>query len=436
VRFPRLPYTANNKTIKRVIEWGDLNRQAHVADNELTTSTNLSTEHHPFLAPRPSREAVYTLDGTGYALFAAPKLCWVDGTDFIYDDTDEGDVSASSKYMVDFNNAVYIMPDSEYYNYSTDTYGTWGSGTYPADGSVPDMDYMTVLDNRIWGCKTDDIYACALGDATGWTTNDGVSTDSFTVDTGTTGSFTGIVTFRESILLFKEDIVWKLFGDVPANFEYVRINNLGCLNHKSIWEVNGILFYLGRKGVYAYTGGNQPELISKKLNETYVSGIAGGDDRRYYISLYDGSGYKLYTFDTWYNIWRQEDTLQVKDFAYLDGYLYALANDNKIYKFNSGSETVTWTAITKEFTEKINNKKGHSQLNFRVDLEANSNLKVYVRVDNGSWTLKETYTTTDLQSFKVPLKIERADHFQIKVIGEGDGKVHQMTRKFYTGSDA
>lgn len=387
------------------------------------------TQEYPLLSPRPSRETEQSLEGTGHALFAAPKLCWVDGTGFIYDGTSEGTVTPSAKSMADLNGVVYIMPDAKKYDYIEDTFATWGSGTYPDSGSVPDMDFMTTLDNRIWGCKNDDIYACAFGDGTDWTTFDGVNTDAYAVDTGTSGDFTGIATYKGTIIIFKNNIMWKLFGDIPDDFQFVRVTDVGCLSNKSIVEVNNVLYFLGRRGIYAYAGG-VPELVSLDLDETYVSGVAGGDGRRYYISLYDGSEYKLYVYDTFSGLWMKEDDLQVTEFDYLEGSLYALAADDKIHKFNSGSETVSWEIVTSEITEEIDNKKGYSELSFRVDLEEDSEMTVYTRIDNGDFKSVKTYKTKDLQTFNVPLRIRKANHFQVKVSGTGDAKIHAMYRKF------
>lgn len=430
IRLPRLPYTANNRIKRQIIEWAGLNRRSKIADNQLSSTTNMCTDEYPLLSNRPSREVKYTLTNTGYALFAAPKLCWVDGTSFMYDSTSKGSVSAKEKVMADLNGTVYIMPDSKKYDYVDSKFESWGSGTYPEEGSVPAMDFMTTLDNRIWGCKGDNIYACALGNGDDWTTFDGVNTDAYAIDTGTSGNFTGIATYKGTIIIFKQDIMWKLFGDIPEDFQFIRVTDVGCLSNKSIVEVNNILYFLGRRGVYAYAGG-VPELISIDLEETYVSGVAGGDGRRYYISLYDGSKYKMYVYDTFTGLWMQEDDLQVTEFAYYGGYLYALTSDNKILKFNSGDETVSWEFVTAEITEEIDNKKGYSDLSFRVDLEKDSELTVYTRIDNGGFKSVKTYKTNDLQTFTVPLKIQNADHFQVKVSGKGNAKIHSMYRKFY-----
>lgn len=436
MRLPALLYNTNNKYKKSTIEWRGLNRKSLIGDDEFSSTKNLSSKHSPLISPRPSREAAYTLTA-GKALFAASKLAWVDNTSFYYNNVSKGTVTASAKSMVELSQRIVIFPDKVSYDTVGDTFTAFGSGTYPAAGSVPDIDYACVLDNRIWGVKDDNIYCSALGDFDDWTTfvnPDGTVNESgaWSVDTGTNGKYTGIVSFKGSVLAFKNDRVWKRFGDVPSDFQYVEISRLGCISNKSICEVNNILFWLSPQGVVAYTGG-APEVISENLNENYTSAVAGGDGRRYYISLYNGSTYALYVYDTWKGIWLQEDTLNVTEFAHLDGYLHALASDNKVWRFDSGTEAITSEAITKEYDESYTGKKGHSELRFRTDLKTGATMKVYVRVDNGSFTLVKSYSATDLNSFIVPLKIQNADHFQLKLVMTGEFKIYQVERKFYIG---
>jgi hypothetical protein len=227
--------------------------------------------------------------------------------------------------------------------------------------------------------------------------------------------------------------MFRLYGDIPENFAWQRISNIGCLNNKSIWEVNEYLYFLGTQGVYRY-GAGTPELISYNLNETYTSGVAGGDNRYYYISLYNSSEYNLYVYDTWTKLWMMEDNSNITDYAFLNGYLYAIASDNKIYIYNLGSETVTMTLYSKFYTEDTTRKKGHTQLDFRVDLESGTTLAVYVKYDNAASTLVETYTTADFSTFHVPLLIKRCDHFQVSMTMVGRGKIYAMERTFYLGS--
>jgi hypothetical protein len=443
MRMPNLPFAKDAKVKKSTITWAGLDRRSLIAENSFSDTTNLSTKNFPLISPRDPREAAYTLTA-GWALFASSKLVWVDGTSFLYDGVSKGTVTASAKSMVELSQRIVIFPDKKSYDTVGNTFAAFGSGNWYATpipaGSVPDIQYACTLDNRIWGVDNKDNICCtALGDFDDWTSflnPDGSVNDAgaWSVDTGTNGGFTGIVSYKGYNLVFKLDRVFRRFGEVPSNFQYVEISRLGCVSHKSIWEVNGILFWLSPQGVVAFTGG-VPEIIGEELNDSYVSAVAGGDDRRYYISLYDGSAYKLYVYDTWKKEWLQEDNLSVRDFAYFGGSLYALAADNKVWKFNSGSEVVSSSFTTKEYTEEIGNKKGYSDLLFRVDLEAGSSMNVYTKIDNGSFSLVKSYSASDLTTVKIPLKITDADHFTIKCAMTGEYRIYQTQRDFNVEGD-
>jgi hypothetical protein len=138
-------------------------------------------------------------------------------------------------------------------------------------------------------------------------------------------------------------------------------------------------------------------------------------------------------YDTWYRFWLQEDNSQIKEYAYLDGYLYALASDNKIYKYNSGTERVYMELITKNFNDNVTEKKKTNQLNFTVDLEASSLFLVYKRIDEGLWVKIKDFSSTEFSSFYVPIKIDRVNNFQIKMVMIGDGKLYQTERMLHIG---
>lgn len=312
---------------------------------------------------------------------------------------------------------------------------------YPTKTAIPTISYACTWNNRVWGVHGDNIYACRQGNIDDWTTinADSVATDAWTVDTGSGGDFTGIASYNNYVYAFKKTGIWKIFGHKASNFECINITDIGCISSKSIVEVNEALFFLGSKGIYRYTGG-QPELISYDLNATYTSGVAGGDGRRYYISLYNGSTYDLFVYDTWTNVWVQEDDSNITEFAYQypaatpNGYLTVLKSDNHIYLYDVGSETVTMTVITKEWTENSFNKKAVTELNIRADLETSTTLTVSTRIDNGSWVIvKNAYATADHNSFRIPIAVNRADHFQVKFVMVGEGKIYGLERVMTIG---
>ena len=62
--------------------------------------------------------------------------------------------------------------------------------------SVPDMDFITESENRIWGCSSanHEVYACKLGDPKNWNSFLGIASDSYALTIGSSGDFTGCTT--------------------------------------------------------------------------------------------------------------------------------------------------------------------------------------------------------------------------------------------------
>lgn len=593
ILFPKIPITKTN-TKRSIIQFKGLNRNAFVADGQLTSALNMSTDKLPVLSVRKPRNLIQTLT-TGNAMFTANSLlCWVDGTSFYYNGVLKGTVTSSSKSMVDFNGKVLIFPDAKYYDYVNDVFGTInnsytsGAGQISfknkslniADGSkvtfthntitisdgsnwpsefvagavieitgcvqfqgnnkfvkitavnsttqlqfanntftagselassvvtfahcgivttgldftgfsegdyiqvtgctakvenntyaeirgvaakilsfdpskfvaasesgaitvkIPfptnGIDYATVWNNRVWGVKKSEIFCTKLGAYNNWMQYSGPegvdnAIYAWAADTGSAGDFTGICTYGNHVICVKEDLIFEIYGTEPSNFRYVEVSKIGCISNKSIVEINGILYFLGRHGVYIYSGGI-PRLISQDLNETYTNGIAGSDGRKYFLSLYNGTGWKLYVYDTQNNEWMQEDTTQAKDYIVLDGELYALHSDHKIYKYKSGTESISWEAVFDIDSGYTSDKKYIKELFFRVEIESGGSLSVYDKVDNGSFTLQKTYSDSGLTSFFVALIPKRCDHYQIKLAGTKNCDIYMLEKVVMLGS--
>lgn len=313
------------------------------------------------------------------------------------------------------------------------------TGAITIKREIPDIDFIAEHENRVWGIKGNNIYASKLGDFKNWNVFDQLSTDSFATSVGSEGDFTGILKSPNHLAFAKEKCLHKLFGNKPSNFEVgkaIPCAGVQAGSHKSICNVNGTIYYKSNVGIVGYSGG-LPTIESVKFgSKKYVSAVAGSDDRKYYCCLFDGSTYSLFVMDTWQgNRWDIEDIINITDFTFMDKDMYALCADGKLYKFNSGTETVEWEAITGLLYETISEKQGNSKVNVLADLEDGSSLSLYVRKDNSDWEFVETFTSSGLQPFLGVIKIDRAHHFQIKFVARGKGKVYALEREFYYGSE-
>lgn len=426
----RLPTLLQNKSkIKTdIIQWNGINKLPVIGNGQLLSMTNLSAEFLPCLVPRPPRSVTNTLT-SGHALSTANgKLCWVDGTNFVYDGTARGTVTASSKSMCDFNGKVIIAPDKKYYDYCTNEFGDIAT--------MPDIDFVTVFNNRIIGVKGSDFYISALGQYNVWNKYVGETTDSWTTDVAEEGDFTGLLGLQTPnyVICSKSNYLYELYGNKPSNFDLKKIAEVGCIDSKSMVSINNVAYFLSAKGIIRYSG-DACEIISEVLQEKYISGVAGTDGRRYYISLYNGTEYNLYVYDTENKTWFREDNLSVTEFVELDNALYALAN-NSVYKFNSGSELINFEAITDRFTEQYNGAKIHSEFNLMVETKGYSAVKIYYSIDGAEWIWADSIISNGYKSYRSTIKPKRGNYIQLKFTGFGDIKIYQFTRRMTIGSTA
>lgn len=130
---------------------------------------------------------------------------------------------------------------------------------------MPDMDFITECNNRLWGCSSEnhEIYCCALGDPTNWRTYQGLSTDSWAATVGGDGEFTGAATHMGTVMFFKQNEIIKIYGDKPANFQIVTQKARGVQKNcaKSLCTMDENLYYLSEGRMVRYSGA-WPEDVS------------------------------------------------------------------------------------------------------------------------------------------------------------------------------
>ncbi|NLB80940.1 MAG: hypothetical protein GX800_04875 [Clostridiaceae bacterium] len=303
--------------------------------------------------------------------------------------------------------------------------GSEGSG-YPATGTIPVIQYATVDNNRIFAAQGNNIYASSQGEYDDWT--DFVDTydnpnplGSYAEELDTPQDITGIIKYRGNVVIFKPDLVYESYGNKPP-YRIIEVAKTGCIDGRSVVEVNSVLYWLGRKGIYAYTGG-QPTIISEQLDKTFESGVAGTDGRKYYISAYDGEKWTLYVYDTFTGLWHIEDDTQFIGFAMAGGEMYGLAKSGSLYKFNSGTERVKWEFETQAYTFGIPNTKTLSKIYVRVQMAPYTDLDVYIKKDNSDFERRATYHANEYTVFDFKAKVKKFDSLTLKFKGIGDVRI-------------
>ena len=316
------------------------------------------------------------------------------------------------------------------------------TGTITFAREVPDMDFICESENRLWGCSREEqtIYASALGDPSNFNVFEGLSTDSYALAVGTDGDFTGCCKLSSSVLFWKENVLHKMLGSYPAEYQLYQYTveglRSGC--HKSMQVINEVLFYVGLHGVYAYSG-NAPSLISANFGEREISEAAGGNDGdSYYLSGVDQDGvWHLLVYETRNSLWVHEDNLECIDFARLGRELYFLDADGDVWQAATGDDDpdIQWLAQYTPFYETIEGRKTYSKLLLRLELPKGSYLVLSVRTDGGPWRQIGQIVGSNVDVTRVRVPVNRCDKFELKMEGKGPCTVLSFLRELSVGSE-
>ena len=88
---------------------------------------------------------------------------------------------------------------------------------------VPDLDYITECDNRVWGCSSREnvIYACKLGDFRNWNSFAGLSTDSYAAAREAVHPLQVLQQVQEDNIFVTEEQWERINGKAVVNTETV-----------------------------------------------------------------------------------------------------------------------------------------------------------------------------------------------------------------------
>lgn len=328
---------------------------------------------------------------------------------------------------------------------------TQENGTVTVARKMPDMDFVTEAENRLWGCKygvvdgetLNEIYCCALGDFKNWRQYLGLSTDSYTASVGTDGPWTGAVTYLGYPLFFKENVMHKVYISSTGAHRIVDTTCRGVQkgSHKSLVVVNERLYYKGTTDVCVYDG-SLPQSVSEQFGaEKYFDASAGFLGDKYYISMRDKRNeWHMMVYDTLRGFWHREDNTHAVHFARYNGDLFYILEQGTLMCVNASEGTeekeVRWSADTGMMGYTTIEQKYVSRFNIRMKLPIGSSMDVYIQYDSdGIWHYSGHIEGTGTNTFTLPIRPRRCDHFQIRIAGRGEVRIYSISRNFETGSD-
>ena len=326
-------------------------------------------------------------------------------------------------------------------------------GIVSVSRKMPLMDFVIENDNRLWGCRygidssgevVNRLYSCKTGDFKNWDCYMGISTDSYYVNLGSDGQFTGAITHAGYPLFFKENLVHKVYGQIPANFQVqstaCRGVQKGCSGSLAI--VNEILYYKSRHAICAYDG-SLPTEMSAALGETqYMNATAAAHGNKYYISMQEtlSGAWVFFVYDTAKGLWHKEDGLQARFLCSCRDELYCAIPDGKIITMLGSGEPyeqyVDWMAETGIINASSPERKYLKRLSIRMVLEPGSSVTILAQYDScGVWESLGHMTGSDLRSFTLPVRPRRCDHLRLRIEGTGKAMIFAITKSLSDGSD-
>ena len=325
-------------------------------------------------------------------------------------------------------------------------------GAVTPERRMPNMDFIVESENRLWGCRyglnrngetVNEIYASKLGDFKNWSCYMGLSTDSYAASCGTDGAFTGATAYMGNPVFFKETCLHKVYGNYPANFQ---IQTTACRgvqkgSYRSLAVVNEVLYYKAGTAVCAYDGSIPTEISYCLGAEQYKEAVGGALGNKYYISMLDSSGKAhLFVWDTAKKLWHREDGFRAARMESLGGTLYAMEDGTgKIWDMTrsvgSPEDKVKWSVETGEIGLEMPDMKYLARMIIRMSLEAGTEVRIYARYDfSQDWEPLFAVRSTRLRSFDIPVRAKRCDYMQLRIEGDGPGKIYSITKTIQQGS--
>lgn len=361
---------------------------------------------------------------------------------------DEGDGKYSTNtYIVDKTDDSITIPGI--FKESTNTFSEM---SLTIERKVPEMEFITECNNRLWGCSKDghEIYCCKLGDVKNWNCFKGVSTDSWAATIGSDGKFTGAITYLGYPMFFKEDCLIKISVSATGGHQTKETRCRGVQNgsERSLSILNEVLYYKSSTSVCGYNG-SLPYSISDELGEIkYYDAVAGAIGDKYYISMRDNNKvYSLFAYDSKNGIWCKEDDTQALAFCkYKDDLYYIDSKDNTMKSIGG---TLIYDVPEKGIENKFDwfvesgaigysspDNKYIGRINLRITLDFGTNVDFFLQYNScGEWEHKFNMSGQGTRTYSIPIIPKRCDHFKYKITGKGSCKIHSVTKTIEEGSD-
>lgn len=316
---------------------------------------------------------------------------------------------------------------------------------------VPDMDFVVECGNRLWGCKygivngqsVNAVYGSALGDFRNWNTFAGLSSDSYAADRGSDGAFTGAAAYLGTVLFFKENSLERLYVSATGAHQITSLQCPGVKrgSGRSLAVVDGVLYYHGDGGVYAFDG-SMPQPVSAAFGEErYEDAVAGATEGQYWLSARRKGENHLFVYHTAQKLWYRQDDLRIRQFAVSDGTLYGLT-DSGLIAMTGGEDTdeppLDWYAETGEMGLNDPEQKYLQRIELRILPECGAWIRAHISYDGGQhWHCVGSLSGdgTHPRAGLLSIRPVRCPQLRLRLSGRGNCRIYSISAVYERGSD-
>ena len=238
-----------------------------------------------------------------------------------------------------FTKKILVFPDKKTLDY--DIASNFVLADMP-DSVVPDIEFASVYNARLFGVKDGRVYASAFNSYAGWnldTAEDYSDANAWMSETQSNpaaqNEFVAITIYDGHPVCFKRDYMQTIYNNKNP-FRVVDIGEFGCVSNRAHTQCLGALYFVSHNGVYRYTGG-YPTRISDKLS---VKDYSGAELASHGDEVYMNIGGTIYTYAPLNGSWAIGEVLDEGiEFGHMvskDDGVYIFGGGN-IFKLRSGS---------------------------------------------------------------------------------------------------
>lgn len=202
-------------------------------------------------------------------------------------------------------------------------------------GSPPNGTTIATFKDRVYIASGSVVYYSDVANPENWPVS-----NKFNVGLNDGDEITAIKPYFNSLLIFKKNSIWQY--DVDEDNKPLSLRPLaygiGTESWRTIWIVNGVMHFTGRKGIYQFSG-RTPTKISFRVEDLFENitspenfvGWEDGDMYHVYLGNVDGRQNVVLAYDTVLDYFVYDDNLDVKSattFINKDGILRQYFGDS------------------------------------------------------------------------------------------------------------